>query len=190
MSESSMSSSEDQTRPFRWTTKSEEAAALLAADRLTNDQIAEQLGLHRATLARWKQHPEFMARIDELVEAFKKTVRRRGIAQLERRVDALNDRWQRMQQVIEERAADPTMGEVPGGKTGLVVRQLKGIGKGDDFKVVEMYAVDAGLLAEMRNTEKQAAQEMGQWTEKTQFLGDEDHPIPVKILNGVRMEEL
>lgn len=181
---------EAEKQPFRWDKRSEEAAALLAADNLSDEKIAEKVGVHRATLARWKHHPAFTARVDDHVEAFKKTVRRRGIGMLERRVAALDDRWRKMQRVIEERAADAAMQDVPGGETGLIVRQLKGIGKGDDFQVVEMFAVDNGLLAEMRNHEKQAAQELGQWTERTQLFGDDDKPIAVKVLNGVSMDEL
>jgi hypothetical protein len=44
--------------------------------------------------------------------------------------------------------------------------------KGDNARTVEVYAVDDGLLAEMRNHEKQAAQEPGPWTDKTQVTGD------------------
>jgi hypothetical protein len=44
-----------------------------------------------------------------------------------------------MLQVIEERGLSPDLASVPGGKTGLVTRTLKGIGKDDDFQVVEVY---------------------------------------------------
>jgi hypothetical protein len=69
------------------------------------------------------------------------------------RVRALENRWQRMHQVIDARAADATMKDVPGGTTGLLVRTYRSIG-GDT--VVE-YAVDTGLLRDLRAHEEQAA---------------------------------
>lgn len=118
------------------------------------------------TLFRWKRHPDFQARVDEHIEAFRRTVRRKGIAIVENRVAALQERWLKMQQVISERAAAPQMQEVPGGTTGLLVHQVKGIGRGDDFRIVDEYKVDDGLLAELRAHEKQAAQELAQWLER------------------------
>jgi hypothetical protein len=64
-----------------------------------------------------------------------------------------------MHQVIAERAADPEMQAVPGGKTGLLVRSTKGLGSGDNFTTVEEYEVDTALLKELREHELQAASE-------------------------------
>lgn len=60
------------------------------------------------------------------------------------------------------------MKDVPGGNTGLLVRTTKGIGSGDTFQIVDEYAVDTGLLRELREHEKQAAQELGQWIDKSE----------------------
>jgi len=49
--------------------------------------------------------------------------------------------------------------------------QVKGIGRGEDFEVVHIYAVDGTLLREIREIEKQAAQELGQWSEKHEHTG-------------------
>jgi hypothetical protein len=38
---------------------------------------------------------------------------------------------------------------------------------------VEVYSVDTALLKELRDLEKQAAQELGQWTAKTEIVTDE-----------------
>jgi hypothetical protein len=48
----------------------ETAAQLLWEDELTDQQIAEQLGVHRATLARWKHRPDFQAERLAHVEAY------------------------------------------------------------------------------------------------------------------------
>jgi hypothetical protein len=75
--------------------------------------------------------------------------------------------------------------------------QGKGIGRDDDDRyvlgswvlcqlgsaeypnVVEEYEVDTGLLKELREHEKQAAQELGQWSDKARV---EQGPIDVKVV--------
>ncbi len=173
--------------PFRWTGRREEAALLIAEDRLTNIEIAAKVGVTRQSIREWKQYPEFMARVDSHVAAMSDAVRERGIANRERRVAALHDRWRRMLRLMEDRAAE--MVGVPGGETGLLVKQIKAVkvkGRGPagragtqlalwdpeegdgalaDGGTVEVaeYVVDGTLLKELREHEKQAAIEMGQW---------------------------
>lgn len=83
------------------------------------------------------------------------------IAARERRVQALYDWWERLRQLATERGAD--MPDVPGGKTGLLVRRIKSIGSGPSAREVEEYELDGVLLKEYREFMKQAAQELGQW---------------------------
>ena len=81
-----------------------------------------------------------------------------------------------------ERAVTYGKAEIPGGKTGLVVTEFKTIrvtdDKGNDvLKLVPEHVVDTGLMKEMRENLKQAAQELGQWTEKSEF-STTDPPKP------------
>jgi transcriptional regulator with XRE-family HTH domain len=126
---------------FEWTGERERASELLAARNLTHQKIADSVGIARSTLWEWRRIPEFAARVEEITEENRAETRRIGIADKERRLAALNDRWARMRRVIEERADDPETAEV-----------------------VE-FAVDTGLLRELREIEKQAAVELGQWNE-------------------------
>lgn len=158
-------------RPFEWTDAREKAALLVYADDLTDDQISEAVGIARSTLWIWRKQPEFIARIEELSADFRARIRRKGIAIMENRVAALQDRQRRMDQVIRERGENPEMQHVPGGTTGLMVHNVKAIGSGETAERVDLYEVDTALLAEMRATEKQAAQELGQWTEKSAVDG-------------------
>ncbi len=57
--------------------------------------------------------------------------------------------------------------------TVKVSREGKGPGR------ICQFEQDAGLL---REHEKQAAQELGQWREKSQIGGDEARPVIVKVL--------
>jgi hypothetical protein len=162
---------------FEWTATRAEAAYLLAEDQLTDDQIAERLRLNRRTLTRWKDCPGFQARVAEHRDAIEQAITSRGIARRARRVEALDRRWEKMRSVIDARAADPDMAAVPGGPTGLLVRSYKQVGEDR----VEEYEVDAGLLRELREHEKQAAQELGQWAVKITGSG-ENGEVLVKVL--------
>lgn len=155
---------------------------------LSNEQIAEKVGVARQTLDNWKRLPEFAARVREHQETWREQIKAEGIANRQNRVDALNDRWLKMQQVIEARAEE--LAGVPGGDTGLLVRQAKLVKvydakgtPGEDEEgetlysakrdvVMYEYAVDTALLKEMRETEKQAAQDLGQWSEKQEHAGE------------------
>jgi hypothetical protein len=57
--------------------------------------------------------------------------------------------------------------EAPGVGTGLLVRQRKMLGGGQFGYEVTEYVFDAALDAALRADEKQAAQELGEWTERT-----------------------
>lgn len=138
------------------------AAALVAADELTNEQIAAEVGIGRTTLDRWKHDDDFVAEVRKLIAEYDKQMLHLGMAQRRRRVEALNDRHRRMARVIEARSKDPGTAKAAGGDTGLIVRDIKSAGG----KAVLIYSVDTPLLKEMRETEKQIAQEVGQWTEK------------------------
>jgi len=148
------------------TKKAERAAQMVAEDEVSDEQIANRAGVSRQTLGKWKRHPVFAARVEVILAEYREKIVAEGIANKQNRVDALNDRWYKMGRVIAERATDSAIQDVPGGKTGLVIRQLKQIGAGREAQVVEEYAVDTALLKELRAHEQQAATEVGQWTEK------------------------
>jgi hypothetical protein len=137
---------------FRWSAKATEAALQVALDERTDEQIAAAAGVSRRTLASWKLQPEIAGRVEGHRAEFREVARRRAIARSDRRLAALNERWQALRRVIEERAADPTMRAVPGGTTGLLRPGPLGT-----------FVVDVALLRALLDHEKQAAQELGQW---------------------------
>lgn len=107
--------------------------------------------------------PNVAATVAEYLER----IEAEGLAVRANRVAVYQDVADRILRVIAERAADSTMQDVPGGPTGMVVRDYRG--KDADRAV---YQVDAGTSAELRATLKQLAQDMGQWTEKQEVHGD------------------
>jgi hypothetical protein len=190
-----------ETTPFAWTGKAERAALLVAEDRLTDVQIAADIGMTRPTLARWKRHPEFTARAAEIVAKARAAVEAEGIANVKNRVAAQHDRWERLQRLIAARGNDPTLADIPGGDSGFLVRTAKlvkvytaeptaeelanldtppeQLRAAKREVLVYEYTTDVSPAAELRATEKQAAQELGQWTEKSEIAGKDGKPLAV-----------
>lgn len=171
------------TPKFRWTKQSTKAALLVALDELNDEQIAAKVGVSRRTLAGWKTHDDFRARVDEHVTSFRTAAAGAGIATVQGRVAALEDRWHRLRQVIEERGRADGMDKVPGGTTGLLAHDIKSVGGGIAAERVDVYSVDTALLKELREHEKQAAMELGQWTEKADLTsgGKPIKLLPIKL---------
>lgn len=134
--------------------------------------------------SRLAQRPDIQARLAELRKEITASLTDCSIREVETRVRALQDRWTRLNRIIEARGADPDHAKAPGGDTGLLVRTLKQIGRGEEAETVEEFRVDTGLLRELRETEKQAAQELGQWAEKVEHTGE--ITLITKRLNAAR----
>lgn len=166
-------------RVWTWTGRREEAARLVAQDDLNDEQIAAAIGVRRATLATWKNQPEFRARVQEIVDGAAEAAKTTGIADKVRRLREYDERWRLLRQIRQERATNAMYSGVPGGSTGLLVRTVKRIGVGRDSETVEEFSVDTGLLAEMRQLEQQAAKELGQWVEKKEHSGKIETPLRI-----------
>ncbi|HWQ32557.1 MAG TPA: hypothetical protein VNQ79_06720 [Blastocatellia bacterium] len=142
-----------------WTPERLRAVELIAAGDKTDQQVADEVGITKRQLARWKNVPEFRERVNEIAAATAEKLRAEGVLRKQNRLINLQDRIDRMCRLIEARARE--MADVPGGETGLLVRDLKG-----KYADREVYRFDAALVRELREHEKQAAQELGQWVEK------------------------
>lgn len=156
--------SEQQQQPpaFKWNARRVVAARDVAEDELTDQEIATAAGVSRQTLTEWKKNPDFAARVAELVEEARNVAARHAIGRKARRIRSMNDRWARLQRIIDARATDPDLAGYPGGDTGLLVRRVKVVGTGElQERVVEL-ELDHALLREMRELEKAVAIELNQ----------------------------
>ena len=148
----------------------------------------------------------------------KAAIRAAGIANKQHRVDVLNDLAGRLLRTIAARAADASMKDIPGGAEGVVVRSYKAVTVytptgplgGDTLHperdeepetlypakqtvLLAEYTVDTGTLAELRATLKQAAQEVGQWSEKSEVTGKDGGPLEMRHrpdFSALSVEEL
>ena len=105
------------------------------------------------------------ARVSEVMAEITGGMIQLEISHREARLRMQQERWIRMRLLIDARAADPETLKAPGGNTGLLVHSQRMFGSGPTAKLVNEYELDGALLREMREIEKQAAIEMGQWNE-------------------------
>lgn len=148
-----------------------QAAQMLADGSFTVAEIAEQIGVKDRTIYRWQKDPEFQSTLNRHRDVLEAAILQEGIARKAQRIKRYAERLAKLDQVIEERGNDRQMVNIPGGTTGLIVRQLKSIGVGAHNREVEEFVVDTGTLREIRELEKQAAQELGQWVDKGELTG-------------------
>lgn len=162
---------------FTWTKGRADAAVLVAEDELSDIAIAKKIGIGERTLYNWKEHPDFQARVQEHVATLEASVLKFAVAKKRYRMSVYDDEERRIRDLVTARADEHQ--DVPGGGTGLLVRQIKQIGAGRDATVIEEYTADTALLSERRRNLQQAAQEAGQWAEKREVTGKNGGPIEV-----------
>lgn len=191
---------------FKWTSAREQAAGLVADGQLTEPEIAAKIGISERSLRYWKAEPAFIARVADIVDAAKAAARALTIANKEVRVRRLAERATRIDEVFAARAVEHAT--VPGGPTGLLVREPKIVKiydvknwRADDdeddeslvptggVRVAYAYKVDTATLAELRATEKQAAQELGEWVEKVAPTNADGSTLTLADLVGLARGE-
>ena len=110
---------------------------------------------------RFTKNEKIQARIREIRTMMSRELIALEITNRNNRLQAIQHRWDLMREVIFERGRHEDYQRVPGGSTGLLTLDYKGKDANQPI-----YRFDAPLMAEMRLAEKQAAIEMGQWSEE------------------------
>lgn len=173
---------------FKLTGPRLKAVELVAQDAISDEAIAAEVGIAKRTLEHWKGVPIFAELVAESRTAMAEAVRKQGIAAKQNRIDSYVSDFILTAQIMAERAEDSDISEGPGGKTGLVVRTIKGLGSGDNFTTVAEFAFDAALLTARQTLRRQIAEELGEWQDNLNLSGD--LTTTVRILGGVDPEDI
>lgn len=163
--------------------KKHQAAILFAEGLHSERQIARELNVARSTLQEWKDHPDFIEVQAEYEREVRTEALHLAIANKTERIRVLDMLHRKTIEAIEARASafqsddDPishaarVFGDAPPPEaaTGLFAakRSISATGK-----PVTDWVFDASLVKEIRELEKQAAQELGQWSEKSEVTTD------------------
>lgn len=156
------------------TEQRQNAAALVAAGKLTIPQIAKKAGVSPRTVSLWKKDKEFQAEVRKAANAWRAKARGKGVADQDERLRELNDLKNRLRSAFQARAQSEEMKGVPGGETGMVCVKYRNLSHwefyGEDrFWVTERvpeYVIDTETPAQICAILQQAAIEMGQWNPK------------------------
>lgn len=142
------------------------------------------------TGSRLAQVPAIAKRIEELQKIDGHVVGP-GARSPASRVTAIENRWVAMRTLIAERAAEPEMQTIAGGKTGLLTVSFKSLGSGQNTTIVKEYKVDTGLLYELRMHEELISEELGQKVKRSEQLTNRlNVNLDGKDLNRVLRDQL
>lgn len=153
-----------------------------AAEGLTLNEINERAERYDPSFTvDWLQLKHVRTRTSKTYGQLREEFEREAITEgLARRAVRLREKMARhslLKEVIAERADHMEMQDAPGGKTGLLALDYKG--KDADRKV---YKLDAALLKEMRDLEREIAIELGQWAERKEVSGPDGAPFVINII--------
>lgn len=149
--------------PWQWSGRKDKAARFLAAGEKTLEEICAIIYASRRQLFNWRQQPEFSERVEKYRKIYGENAERLAIGHKLNRLRTYNTIDARIKSVIDARAGHPDYEKVPGGRTGLMARNLKVLGSGIGASVIEVFEFDAALVKELREVNKQAAMELNQW---------------------------
>jgi hypothetical protein len=143
---------------WNWSPRRGLAAKLVAVDDLPDVEIVKQVGISRRVFYRWKKWPEFQARVNEHREDFRKRILGSRYCRREHRILVRQQLIDKCLRIIEERSNWPGMEKIPGGKTGLVIPQVRQIAG----RLITEYVTDTATETIIRANLREIAQEVGE----------------------------
>lgn len=154
-----------QTRAIRMTQKRQKAALLIAVGDLSWKEIAAVVGVALGSIYEWNRHSIFREEVKRLRAEILDEIKQRGIASKANRLKIYDDLAQSTLSIIEaNKKAYGDNPRTPGDDSGLIGERLidtRGSG------VVSEYFYMDKIVSTLQSVLKQAAQELGEWEEKS-----------------------
>ena len=138
------------------TTSQLEAAQLVFKAKLSNKEIAENVGVSELTLQSWWLLQEFRDELLRLRRELFEKVHNNVLITKEGRLAAKLERHRQLTMIVDERAAAADT-SVPGARSGFLVKRE--VAQGDAVR--EVYTVDLALSRELTRLESAIANEVG-----------------------------
>jgi len=143
---------------WAWDEQKLEALDLIAEGCTPHELIAQKLGIGRKTLWVWREQPAFQSRLQAILHEAAQSLATTRVAHKVLRVKDMQERIEALQYIVSERAKHYG-GMHPGADTGYVAPVATASGR-------QAWAVDTGLMTELRALEQAVAKELGQLVEK------------------------
>lgn len=159
--------------------RQEEAAALVAADDLTDEEIAAKIGVKKDSIERWKRRDDFSAAVLEYREAFKDAALTSGFADKRARLKAL------------DALAFDLMGDMGKPATsdepkGTYRKEIKLSANGE---AVEYVVYDKAKADSFRGYLDDIAKELGERATRQEITGAGGEPLVLTVV-GVDVERV
>jgi transposase-like protein len=167
------------------TTRQQQALNLLVEGEHTIAEISAEVGVEPSTLWRWRHDkPAFREALHEALAIAEMEARQFAVAKRVKRIEALDEVHAGLLRIISERQARYADEDHPGAATGLLVKTYKAIGSGAWAYTEVEWAVDRPLIQALLEVQKQAAMELGQWSEKAdvRLAAEVEHRGPVRVI--------
>jgi transposase-like protein len=167
------------------TTRQQQALNLLVEGEHTFAEISAEVGVEPSTLWRWRhEKPAFREALQEALAIAELEARQFAVARRVKRVEALDEVHAGLLRIIAERKERYAQEDHPGAATGLLVKSYKAIGSGASAYAEIEWAVDRPLIQALLEVQKQAAIELGQWSEKAdvRLAAEVEHRGPVRVI--------
>lgn len=177
-----------------------DAAVLMAArnvdegaESLTDQQIAERVGVSRSTITRWKRDPEFNALMGDAEGDIKAAALRVPSAQIHNRIKSLDKLAGNILKAIDlraatyaaiadspEEAARQVFGSEtpPWAATGVYIAKKKISASG---KTVTDWELDRASIDAIDRIYQHIAKQLGQWSEKSEISGPDGVALTVVL---------
>jgi hypothetical protein len=118
----------------------------------------------KQSAARLLNNADVRSRVSELRQEIESSFVRLQIAERLQRLEAIQDRWDRVRAAITARAREDYDAMM---KTGVVCRKLRTVGHGKDAQIVPEYEIDTAAIEALNSIEKRAAIETGQEVDRS-----------------------
>jgi hypothetical protein len=155
---------------FTWNKQRKEAARLLGTTSLSFAEVADRVGVSVITLKRWREDPEFTAKVKEFEAGDFDDAMRSSHARRADRIRTLSDTANRLLDLFHARSVlefdsdeETEAYHRNGGRTGLVTARKRSVGSGEYAVIVTDFSFGAAAVKELRETLKSIAVETGQW---------------------------
>lgn len=134
-----------------------------------NDRAAKEADPFEVTWFQLKTARGKSRKFTELQKEAEESAINQGLARKAGRIRQLEELFDRALRVIIERADSETTANVPGGRTGLLVRDIK--------HLTEVFKFDAALVREMRGILEDIAKEKGERSQKVELSDPNGEPL-------------
>lgn len=160
-----------------------EVVRMACDEGLSNAVIGDKLGFAAQTIRMWLERPDYKESIHLYYQILEEETYRAAGSVRAKRIQILQLQLDKLLELQRQRGNSYSHIE-SGGDTGLLVKEIKTVGTGQNAYDVAEYKYDSAVVRDIAMLTKQIAQEKGEWSEKS------DHNVNItETIKVIRFEK-